>query len=318
VAKVALILGVGLALAAFSSGVPAQAQGLSVTSESFSTSVSVPPPRFNPPVIAPPQPPVVSTPPPRMPIIPIPPTRVGNPVPVNPMDLTRQLQVGAEIGENANALSGIKTVGEFASEDRAREGIDTLVVKFTDDSKFKKLATYAVEFESGEILASLHKPSRLGFVSFPLGKIALSADSDITIKKVGDVFHVVNCTGRNEGVKIKLMQGEVGDQNDKVIALAPGYELIVGPHVLKRSDIRIADGCARRHFKMLDSGKIAVCEISTESMLNASAVVTQLNQKEVNKDGRILGSLSKMAAVLNYVNGTDGFTTEPPNNLAHK
>jgi len=276
-----------------------------------------PPPAFiPPPVTTIPTP----TPIPRIPIVPIvPQLHTNNLPPVNPMDLTRQLIVeGEHTPGPVSALQGIKEVSDFPQADRCKEGTDMLLVRSTNESSFSKTTSYSVDFKSGEIVASLRRPSRLGFVTFALGKIALSADSDVMIKESAGVFRIVNFDGRGEKVKIKLADSVGPDQDAKVIALAPGYELVVGDHVLKRSDIRVADGCARRHFKLLENGKIAVCEISTQSVLTSSAVIYGLKHTEVDRERRILGDMSKMAAVLNYVNGADGFAIESPGHLATK
>lgn len=235
------------------------------------------------------------------------------------MDLTRQLQIEGSRVENVNALAGIKTLSDFPGDDRCKEGSDSLLVRVTAETVFQKTASYSAKFESGEMLAAARKPTRLAFVDFAYGRIALSPDSDIMIKNVGDVVHIVNFDGRGETVKIKLAESSGSEQNAKVIALAPGYELVVGNRVLKHHDVRIADGCARRHFKMLDNGKIAVCEISTESVLTRSAVVAELKPQEADKERRILADMSKMAAVLNYVNGTNGFKADAaPSTVANK
>jgi hypothetical protein len=237
---------------------------------------------------------------------------------INQIDLVPGIGTAPMEVENANALAGIKVVDEFP-KDPSRDSMDQVLVRGTEGSKFKKVNSYSVDFEDGEILVSVRRPTSVAFVTFGDRKLALSPDADVMLKRSGDVYRIVNLDGRGENVRIKLNGSEGGSQSAKVIALAPGYELVVSNRVLKHLDIRIADGCARRHFKILEDGKVSVCEIRTESVLHASAVIGALTTVESDKTRRILGDMSKMAAVLNYVNGTEGYTTVPaPHSVANK
>jgi hypothetical protein len=265
-----------------------------------------PPPKITvtPPVTV--TPPSNPTPPMRPPIIQIP-QSTPMVAPIQSIDLTHNVTVGPEeITEDAGALGGIKSVNGFPDE--GRDGIDQVFARGTQASKFRKTNSYTVQFDEGEVLVSVRKPTRVGFATFAFGTVALNPDADIMLKRVGDVFHIVNFDGRGETVKIKLNGSSGASQDAKVIALAPGYEVVVGNHVLNHSDIRIADGCARRHFKSLDDGKVVVCEISTESVLTSSSIVATLHRKSSEEmERKVIGDMSKMAAVLNYVNGTEGY-----------
>lgn len=292
-----------------------------ITMPTSSTVPQSPPPVIHIPQSPTPQPetPRVPEPPPvvRIPVVPIMPQlpKTDTQTPFNPMDVTRQLGVSPESDEAPDALHGIQMTNW---PDRIKESGDAVLVRASAGTRYSKITPYTVQFDEGEALISVRKPTSLAFITFEHGQVALTPDSDILIKSVNGTVHITNFDGAGEAVKIKLNPSSGRDEDAKVIALARGYELIVSARVLKRNDIRIADGSARRHFKMLDGGTVAVCEISTESVLNSSAVVAQMVERnEGGKDHRILVDLSKMAAVLNYVNGTEGFTKDTaPNAVA--
>jgi hypothetical protein len=239
----------------------------------------------------------------------IPPIRNNNTIqPIQPIDVTPLGISGLPEVESADALDGIRTLNSFPTEGDG--SMDQVLVRGTEESKFKKTNSYSVRFDEGEILVSVRKPTRVAFVTFDCGTVALNPDADVMLKRVNDVYHIINFDGRGETVKIKFSGGDARSQDAKVVALAPGFEVVVGDRVLKHSDIRLADGCARRHFKSLDDGKVVVCEISTESVMRSSSVIAHLHQSQSEEmDRRIIGDMSKMAAVLNYVNGTQGFQT---------
>jgi len=263
------------------------------------------PPRSTPPVIVVTHP---DPPPPRIPppIINLPHDPGTVPV-IQGIDTTHLIQAPEASVASPGALAGIKQIADFPT-DVGREGKDFLLVRGADNSRFEKTSSYSVKFLWGEVIASTRHPSRVGLVNFELGDIALSPDADVMLKRDGDVYRIVNFDGRGETVKIKLTGGGADAQDAKVIALAPGYELVASSRTLKHTDIRIADGCARRHFKLLDDGHAAVCEISTESILTSSSLVANLHKEDESR--KLVGDMSKMAAVLNYVNGTDGYTKD--------
>jgi hypothetical protein len=268
----------------------------------------LPPVTFNPP-----PPPPSSNPPQAAPPMPV----TGFTAPINPKDVTDLSTGGAEQGESGEALRGIMSLSGFPSDDNSGNG-DYLLARGTEASLFHKESPCSVKVESGDVLVSMRRPTRLGFVTVTFGKLALTGDADVMVVASHDILRIVNLSGRGESVKVKLDRGPFEAQNANVIALAPGYELVACSHTLGRSDVRPADGFARRSFKILEGRKIAVCEISAESVLTSSALISQIAHTDSNKERRIVADMSKMAAVLNYINGTQGFEQDSNAQVANK
>jgi len=236
-------------------------------------------------------------------------------MPLNPKDVTDINLVDPNAGESGDALGGLMNLSE-GSFPKGSDS-DYLQVRGESNTVFHKDSPYAVTLESGKILASLRRPAHAGFINCQLMTVGLNGDADVLVSRTADGVRLLNISGRGETVKVKLDSTVAGDTHGNVIALAPGYEFIVCRHQLKRSDIRIADGFARRQFKVLENGQSAICEVSVESVLGGSPIVAQMAQDNNDKERRILNDMSKMAAVLNYVNGTQGFENESTQ-MAHR
>jgi hypothetical protein len=234
-------------------------------------------------------------------------------VPINQLDVNGRLIPNELPGQSAGALSGIQELaaGDFPSSEDPDSNGDYLIIRKKEGTDVEKLSPCTARLNSGQILACVRRPTRLAFIAMQFGKIALTADADILITDNGNTVRVANLDGRGQTVKIRVDAKLISAQDDKVLALAPGYELVVGKHTLKRSDVRLADGCARRHFKMLEDGKMSVCEICPESVITSSALIATMARQPADKEKRVLADMSKMAAVLNYINGTEGFTVDP-------
>ena len=258
--------------------------------------------------------PVVSPPPPSMPTPPMMPPPRTMPTPINPMDVTGNLGLPTqEITENAAALNGIKVLADnsFPQAADLQGNAEWILVQAKPDAKFERLTPYSVNFEVGEILVSVRRPSRVALVTTPYGDISLNPESDVMFSFKDGVLRILSLNAHGDVVKVRLNKGAYDHQSAKVISLAPGYEIVASDHVLKRHEVRVADGFARRHFKLIDDGKMAVSEVNAESVLNSSGLIAAMNQKETgSKERRLLSDMSKMAAVLNYVNGVQGFAVQ--------
>ena len=122
-------------------------------------------------------------------------------------------------------------------------------------------------------------------------------------------IRVINMTGGQDKISVRLNKDILADASDTpVFSVSPGSELVFCEHKLTRDQLRPNDGFSRRRVQVMGNGNVAVCEISIESVISSSGVIAQMGTSSDQKDKRILKDLSRMAAVLNNINGTQGYT----------
>ena len=145
----------------------------------------------------------------------------------------------------------------------------------------------------------------------------MSSDSDVEVRYEEGTMRLINLSGLHQSVRVKFNKAAFPEQNERVVSIAPGYELTLGDHKLHKAELKPADGYARRSFKVLENGHLAISQISVESVLKGSDLIASLNQTQSDKrEHRILADMSKMAAVLNYINGSAGFETQAKASLS--
>lgn len=220
---------------------------------------------------------------------------------------------GVKFDFGSYALNGIMRLPDsaFPQESALAGPTNGITVKFKPNSDYKMEGEYIVILKKGEILVSVKKPSKMAMIKTPYGNISVAADGDVLCKFENGVLRVTNLDGGGQTIKAQLNQGPFAGASDPTVTIAAGFEMVGADHKLTRSDMRPRDGVARRHFKVLESGHLAISEISVESIMKANDVIADLRQSSTGvKERRILGDMSKMAAVLNYKNGTQGFKVE--------
>lgn len=250
------------------------------------------------------QAPQVVLPPFRPPIVV--PTDVTSPQLVNPINLPPNIQTSM-------ALAGVQLIADsqFPPLEVKNQPLDSIVLKFKDGSVWTKPNDYTVDLKSGEILVSVKAPSKMAFVITPFGTIALGADADVYISFKDGVLRILNFDGDGMALKAQLDKGPFAGPADPTVTVACGYELVASQNKISRAELRPKDGIARRFSKVLENGHLAVSEFSVESALKSCDMIVDLNQKVTGvKERRMLSDMTKMAAVLNYKNGTDGFKVE--------
>lgn len=289
---------------------------------SFSSSPAPPPP--TPPPTPPPPPPVVVQPPPVL----RPSTPFSPPI-VVPTDTSYQGgaagglpagKLGGVLPPNAPPVSdGIQILADnqFPEKDESKQPTDGILVRAKDNAQIERPNSYSVKLVSGTILVSVRRPSRLGMITTPLADVALSADGDLLISEEHGVLHILNASARGLNCKIKLHKAEFASSRKHTFAIKPGFEFTACQTKLSRANLRPADGIARRRTQVFEDGRIALSEFSVHGLLVHHELVASLNQKDMGtKERRILGDLSKMAAVLNQVNGSTGYHYSAPSRLA--
>lgn len=244
---------------------------------------------------------------------------IPNNVPfINPTDVTNPNEVtGGSLNSFLNsvdggslALAGIQQIpdNEFPNYKDLSGDTSGITIK---GGEIQKENDYVYNFTKGEILVSVKKPSDTCIIHTPYGSIAIMSNGDVLIKFNDGVLRVFNLDASGPDLKIQLDKGPFAGPADPTVIVAAGFELVACDHKLTRTDMRPRDGIKRRHFKVLDNGHMAISEFSVESALDASDVIADLKQNSTGvKERRILGDMSKMAAVLNYKNGTQGFSLQ--------
>ena len=272
-----------------------------------------PPPPAPPPPLAPPPDPV------RLPFVPPKPPPFTPPI-VVPTDVTHQ----TPSMDNDPNLPSMKDAVAVLASNRFKSGSEKnqdasgIVVMSEALAKYEKTTSYSVNLVSGTIIVSVKRPSQVGLISTDIADFALSADGDAVISSVNGVVRILNTTARGEACRIKLLNPSPNAKN-KIFAVRPGYEFLIGKEKLRRRDLKPSDGIARRRFKVFDDGKIAISEFSVQSVLQGSDLIAHIAQQYNGaKEKRVLADMSKMAAVLNHVHSPHGYTTAGNTGLASR
>ena len=256
-----------------------------------------------PPVINPVTNPVHVTPP------------FNNPV-SNPLDVTRLIpgaynqnsptlnMLGAQVG--GPATLGVGTPKAFPGADNLKGNPDFILVQPETGADTHRESPYLVTLTQGTVLAGVHRPSNMGMIHTPLGEVAFSANSDSFVSFNNGTLRIRNVDGTGQTVRVRITSGPLAG---KVYSVQPGYELVVSDHKLSRTDLRPTDGILRRASQSFDNGFAGVSQYHVHSALQQSGVVSQLN---ANKNGselnrKVIGDMSRMAAVLNSVQGGAGY-----------
>ncbi len=258
-----------------------------------------------PPVVIQPE---VRTPPPIV-IIPTIPHTPINPLMV-PLDVVVPIPSAiasvVPLTSLTQPINGISQLDKFPATENLKGPTDFILVQ-GDPSCYKRETPYMVNLVQGTVLASVKRPSQMGMLNTALGVIALSANSDAFITVQDGLLRIRNVDGMAQTLRVQLDKGPFLGKT-KIFTIKPGYELVVGNHKLVRADLRPQDGILRRQPQLLEGGFVAISQYHVESALQQSAIVVGLNQKESDaKSRRVLSDMSRMAAVLNHVNGYDGY-----------
>lgn len=235
----------------------------------------------------------------------VPPVQTQMDVTKPPVDKPAQVPALPSLGSLINTLPENK----FPKLEALKGDGKGILVKAHEDTKYHKSAPCIVQFHDGYILVAVHKPSDTGAVTTPVGDIAITSNSAVILKFANGILRVMNLSACHQHLKAKLHSDLFTNGKEKIISVPPGCELIAGHHKLGRADLHPDDGVLRRRFKVFEMGHLAVSEFSAESVLKNSGLIASMNESSDAKDRALLKDLSKMAAVLNYCNGTQGFTT---------
>jgi hypothetical protein len=265
-------------------------------------------PKMQPPVYVPPK-----IDPPRLTLPTPPPVRIGPPILV-PTDVTNPMpQLGAaynipslQLPSGVSGLIPLK-INDFPKEENNKDKGEWVLVRAEQDTHYSRPSPISVELSVGAILVSVRRPSQTAFVKTELGKIAITANGDAIIKNSDGVVRVMNIDGMGKSVRVKLEGGPFVGNDTRVVGLKPGFELVAGSRLLKRSDLKPKDGIGRRKASVVLKGYAAVNQFSVDTLMQSCDLVIAINQNVSGvKERRILSDMSKMAAVLNMMDTAPG------------
>lgn len=258
----------------------------------------------------PPEPPSMPEPPHVVLPPPLPPGSFNPDVPVFvPTDVTTAGMGAAPRPDvvAAWALSGIQLVPDtsFPKDDQLKGSSEWILVRARTGAVYTRPTVFKVKLERGDILVTVKRPSNMAMIETELGKISVAADGDVIVSYNDGILRVQNLDGIGKSVMAQIIPP---GQQDPTVQLAAGFELVAGTRKLTRADMKPKDGIARRHFKVLENGMMAVSEFSVESAIQSSDLIADIKQNVSGvKERRILSDMSKMASVLNYMRGEEGF-----------
>lgn len=207
------------------------------------------------------------------------------------------------------SLSGITNTRTFPALEALKGSIDFIIIRPKEGTDWGKISPYAANLKSGSLLAGVRKPSQIGMVQTPLGKVAVFSNSDVLVTYINGTLRVMNLDGTGETVKVSL-EGSAFDSlsGGKVFVIKPGYELVASETPLTKSELRPGDGIARKTAQLIGNKHVAVNQFSLESVLKNSDLIANLEQAQSGaKEKRMFTDMSKMAGVLNQVHGGWGF-----------
>lgn len=204
----------------------------------------------------------------------------------------------------AGLLAGFHTLGAeaFPSLDQLGGSPEFLEVKWEEGSVFTKPNLYSVSLTSGTVLVGVKKPSNTGLIQTPIGSAAIYSNADALVTFKNGVLRVANLDGTGDHVRINF--------NGQVYAIPPGVEFVAAERPLTKTDLRPPDDkLLRRNMQVIKGQNAAIVEFSVESSIEGSVLIAQLQSSNAtDKDRRMLTDVSRMAAVLNHVAGTEGFS----------
>jgi hypothetical protein len=331
-------VGLGILPAVVGSLLPAWVMAQSVAPPSLPPVITPPTPQVNP--VIPVVPPSVFQPPVIIPV------RDFMP-PLIPTDYTGPTRFREEIpfpqgpGASNVPTGGVKKLNPEAF--RIPEGdADGILVKARAKTRFSRPSLKSVQLEDGAVLVSVRKPCDIGLVTTPHASVSIATGADVIVEYREGVLRVFNLTGIGEAVKVQIHATSVSarlasnsagigssegeevaiaqqipgkiDNTDKAaptaftLALKLSHEIVFADRPLEATDLRPADGIARRGTCLLESNLLCVSEFSLESALSSCDMILDLQQAVSGvRERRVLSDMAKMASVLNFVNGSQGF-----------
>lgn len=211
------------------------------------------------------------------------------------------------------------------------------------ETKYDLLSPLSIWLEDGALLVSVRNPSEMVLIATKFGDICVTAGGDAMVERTDeDLLRVVNLCTSNEAVYLNMHDklwtsspwghiakpaehssnggGRKGKQTrtktyedveSGAVAIAPGYELIVGGHALTMDDVKPEDSVGRRDFKTFEGGRMVVNEISVDNLTQIHDLIKGLSVHG-DRASTVFSDIMKSAGVLKTRQGESGFEKHVP------
>jgi hypothetical protein len=207
---------------------------------------------------------------------------------------------------------GVKEVTGFASNVPVSGGA---LFRAEEGSHFEQISANEVKLDKGAVLVSLHGPAAT--IQTNNGTVQVKGEGNVLTSFIAGVMRVANISARGSACQVKI-DGKTIEGETKTLALAPGYELVVGDRPLLHGELRPADGLARRANYVFDKGYVATNEFSVDSILLSHPIVASMLENSTKADRKCLNEMCKMASVMNFIHGAGGYKQAEGTGIATK
>ena len=236
------------------------------------------------------------------------------------------------------SLQGIQAVSSktFPSAIDIHGSAAGVLLHARKETRYDLLSPLSIWLEEGPLLVSVRRPSEMVLVATKFGDICVTAGGDALVERgEEDTLRIVNLCTNNETVFLNMHDklwlsspwghlGKLKELSDKkgkkrtyegidsgAVAIAPGYELVIGAHMLTLDDVKPPDSVGRREWKTLEGGHFVVAEISVDNLTQLHDLIKNLNNHG-GKAAAVFAEIMKSAGQLKDRQGEAGFEKRVP------
>ncbi len=205
------------------------------------------------------------------------------------------------------------------------------------ETRYDLLSPLSIWLEDGSLLVSVRRPSEMVLVATKFGDVVVTAGGDaLVVRGEDDDLKIVNLSTTGDTVFLNMHdkfwtaspwghQGKVRDLNDKskgskkayeeiesgAIAIAPGFELLIGAEAITLDEAKPEDSVGRRDFKVFEGGRFLVAEISIDNLTQLHDLIKGLNNHG-EKAATVFNEIMKNAGVMKSRQGEARFEKNVP------
>jgi hypothetical protein len=240
--------------------------------------------------------------------------------------------------ESIGSIQGVQAVSSktFPSAIDIHGSAAGVLLHARKETRYDLLSPLSIWLEEGPLLVSVRRPSDMVLVATKFGDICVTAGGDALVERgEEDTLRIVNLCTNNETVflnmhdklwvsspwghigKVKQLSEKKGKKrtyeeiDSGAVSIAPGYELVIGAHMLTLDDVKPPDSVGRREWKTLEGGHFVVAEISIDNLTQLHDLIKNLNNHG-GKAAAVFAEIMKSAGQLKDKQGEAGFEKHVP------